>query len=166
MVYRIFVEKKAELAVVQTELEAKRDQTDKLLVELNALGEEYEAYIEQQEKEMYELCEKWGIVLVQAHPYRQSPCNPQYMHGVEINCNSADLDKAPLVEELAKTHDLLITCGTDDHSLQNEYRGGIFVPASCHTSADVAKYFRVQKEVKIFQEEVEKVYKYGTFSGK
>ena len=118
------------------------------------------------QKEMNELCEKWGIVLVQAHPDRQSPCNPQYMHGVEINCNSADLDKAPLVEELAKTHDLLITCGTDDHSLQNEYRGGIFVPASCHTSVDVAKYFRAQKEVKIFQEEVEKVYKYGTFSGK
>lgn len=118
------------------------------------------------QKEMYELCEEWGIVLVQAHPYRQSPCDPKYMHGVEINCSHVDLDKAPLVEAFAKEHDLLITCGTDDHHLDNEYKGGIFVPASCHTAADIAKYFRTHGEVKVFQEDEERVYKSGVFLGK
>lgn len=115
------------------------------------------------QKEMYELCEKWGIVLVQAHPYRQTPCDPKYMHGVEMNCSSIDLDKGALVEDFAKEHDLLITCGTDDHHITNEYVGGIFLPAFCHTAKDVAKYFRTQGEVKIFQEGIEKVYKSGVF---
>lgn len=51
----VLVEKKDEISVVQTELEGKRDETDNLLIELNALGEEYEMYIEEQEKEMLEL---------------------------------------------------------------------------------------------------------------
>ena len=118
------------------------------------------------QRELYELCEKWGIVLVQAHPYRQSPGDPKYMHGVEMNCSHLDLDKASLVEAFAKEHDLIITCGTDDHHLENEYKGGIYIPASCHTAVDIAAYFREHGEVKVFQEETEKLYKSGVFLGK
>ena len=117
------------------------------------------------QKELFTLCEEWGIVLVQAHPYRQTPCNPQYMHGVEINCSTGDLDKAPLVEAFAREHNLLITCGTDDHQITNKYVGGIFVPASCATSQDIASYLRGGR-VTIFQNGVEKEYKTANYVGK
>ena len=118
------------------------------------------------QKELYSLCEKWGIVLVQAHPYRQAPCDPLYMHGVEMNCSRGDLGKEPLVEKFAKEHNLIITCGTDDHHITNEYVGGIYIPAWCHTAADVAEYLRSCESVKIFQDGVEKEYKSGFFVGK
>ena len=117
------------------------------------------------QKELFELCEKWNIVLVQAHPFRQTPCNPQYMHGVEINCTDGDLDKIPLVEEFAKEHDLLITCGTDYHFVERVYRGGVYIPESCQTSVDIAAYFREGK-ITVFRGwdgEIEKTYESTIF---
>ena len=110
------------------------------------------------QRELFELCERWGIVLVQAHPYRQTPANPLYMHGVEINCSVGDLGKEPLVEAFAKENNLLITCGTDDHHITNEYVGGMYIPKTCSAATDIASYLRLGK-TKIFQQGVEKVYK-------
>lgn len=112
------------------------------------------------QKELFELCEKWDVVLVQAHPYRQTPCNPAYMHGIEINCCASDLGKEPLVEAFAKEHGLIITCGTDDHHLENEYVGGFYIPESCYEATDIAKFLR-QGKTNIFQMGVERVYKKG-----
>lgn len=115
------------------------------------------------QKELYELCEEWGVVLVQAHPYRQKPCDPQYMHGVEINCTDGDLELAPRVEAFAKEHDLLVTCGTDYHSVERVYRGGIFIPESCQTAVDIAKYIRKEGKVRIFRGERETTYESSVF---
>ncbi len=114
------------------------------------------------QKELFELCKKWDIVLVQAHPYRQSPCDPKYMHGVEINCTDVDLDKISLVEAFAKEQDLLVTCGTDYHFVERTYRGGIYLPASCQTAEDVAKYLR-KGSVRVFRGEAEKTYESTVF---
>lgn len=102
------------------------------------------------QKELFELCEENGVLLVQAHPFRQSPCDPNFMHGVEINCSDGDLDKIPLVEEYAKQHALLITCGTDYHFVERTYRGGVYLPESCHTAVDMAKYIREKGSVTVF----------------
>ena len=104
------------------------------------------------QKELFALCETWGILLVQAHPYRQTPADPNYMHGVEHNGGTkyGDAEKFPLVETFAKTHKLLLTCGTDYHSIENKYVGGILVPESCYTAAEIAAYIRKVKNVKIF----------------
>lgn len=115
------------------------------------------------QKELFELCEKWNILLVQAHPFRQSPCNPQYMHGVEINCTNGDLDKIPLVEEFAKEHDLIVTCGTDYHFVERTYFGGIYIPESCQTSTDVAAYIRKSGKITVFREGGEKTYESSVF---
>lgn len=115
------------------------------------------------QKELFALCEKWGIVLVQAHPFRQSPCDPECMHGVEINCTDGDLDKIPLVEEFAKKHDLLITCGTDYHFFERTYRGGIYIPEGCATAEDIATYLRKEGKVTVFRGEQEKTYKSNVF---
>ncbi len=52
------VEKKAESKAAQAELEAKREQTNALLIELIALGEVYEAFVEEQEMEMAKLSQE------------------------------------------------------------------------------------------------------------
>ena len=110
------------------------------------------------QEELFEYCNKWGVVMIQAHPYRQTPCNPQYMHGVEINCSSGDLDKLGLVEEFAKKHNLLVTCGTDYHFTENAFRGGIYIPEHCKTAADIAKWIRENKRIKVFFGEKDMVY--------
>ena len=63
------------------------------------------------QKELFDYCQQYGVVMIQAYPYRQSPCEPKYMHGVEINCSDGDLDKITLVEDFAKAHNLLVACG-------------------------------------------------------
>jgi hypothetical protein len=118
------------------------------------------------QKELFDLCEEWGIVLIQAHPFRQSPCDPRYMHGVERNCSSGDLDKTELVEEFAKQHGLLVTCGTDYHFTENNYFGGIFVPKSCTTAKELAEYLRRAGEVTVFANKEKTTYKTEVFSGK
>ena len=103
------------------------------------------------QKELFDFCEEWGVLLIQAHPFRQSPCNPKYMHGVEINCTTGDLDKTPLVEEFAMENNLLITCGTDYHALDRVYRGGIYIPESCQTAKDIAEYIRKAGKITVFK---------------
>ena len=108
--------------------------------------------------ELFALCEENGILLIQAHPFRQSPCNPHLMHGVEINCSDGDLDKIPLVESFAAEHGLLVTCGTDYHFLSRTYHGGIYIPGTCQTAADIAAYIRKAGEVRVFYEGAEKTF--------
>ncbi|MBR2646005.1 MAG: hypothetical protein IKD47_00385 [Clostridia bacterium] len=110
------------------------------------------------QKQLFELCEKHGVLLVQAHPYRQSPCAPEYMHGVEINCSPTDLDKVEQVEAFAKAHGLMITCGTDYHGAFNPYHGGMLVPASVKTATDFAAHLRAAAKTTVFMEEDEKTY--------
>ena len=108
------------------------------------------------QKELFALCEKWGVLLVQAHPFRQSPGEPKYMHGIEHNCSQGDVYKFDLVEAFAKAHGLLITCGTDYHFKENTRFGGIYIDESCQTAADIVAYIKNVKSVKFFIPEVEK----------
>ena len=110
------------------------------------------------QKELFDLCEEYGLLLVQAHPYRQSPCDPEFMHGVEINCSDGDLDKIPQVEAFASEHGLLVTCGTDYHFRERTYFGGIYVPESCLTAADIAAYIRKTEQVRVFNKGKDKIY--------
>lgn len=110
------------------------------------------------QKELFALCEENGVLLMQAHPYRQSPCDPNYMHGVEINCSDGDLDKIPLVEDFAREHGVLLFCGTDYHFPERTYHGGIYIPERCQTAADIAEYFRKTWETHVFYGGAEKVF--------
>ena len=112
------------------------------------------------QKELFELCEKWGVWMVQAHAFREghSPCNPAYMHGIEINCNERDIGNVTLIEEFAAKHKLLITCGVDYHQLWHDYVGGMFVGADCRSSADFVKEIVKNGKTSIFLQETEKEY--------
>ncbi len=100
------------------------------------------------QKQLFEICEQAGILLVQAHPYRgeQRPGDPNYMHGIEINCTAGDAEKAALVEAFAAENHLLVTCGTDFHGVERETIGGIFLPEACQTATDLAAYLKQGKK--------------------
>ncbi len=106
------------------------------------------------QRQLFALCEENGIRLIQAHPFRagQSPCHPQYMHGVEINCTRGDVEKADLVKSFAKKHDLIYTCGTDYHDRTRRYCGGTYIPTDCQTSVDIANFLRENGQPKIFMD--------------
>ena len=106
------------------------------------------------QKQLFELCEEWGVVMIQAHPFRagQSPCEPKYMHGLEINCTPGDIEKAAWVEAFAKEHNLMVTCGTDYHFVERDFFGGIFVDEACQSATDFAKILLSTRETEIFLE--------------
>lgn len=116
------------------------------------------------QEELYALCEKHGVVLVQAHPYRSNtgycedmrPGAPQYLHGVEINCSTGDLEKADKVLDFAKRERKLVTCGTDYHGL-NKFCGGTFLPQSVQSGKELASYLKSAKNIRLFlgEEELE-----------
>lgn len=106
------------------------------------------------QKELFELCEANGILMVQAHAFRtgHSPCNPAYMHGIEINCNTRDLGNVGKVEAFAKEHALYVTCGVDYHHIMHFYYGGMFVPKECDSSVDFAEYIKRSGETHVFMQ--------------
>ncbi len=112
------------------------------------------------QQELFTLCEKWGVLLVQAHAFRSghSPCDPKYMHGIEINCNGSDINNVALVEEFATKHKLLITCGVDYHQVCHDYVGGMFVGADCNSSVDFVKEIVKQEKTHVFYLKTEKKY--------
>lgn len=104
------------------------------------------------QQQLFEYCQEKGLVLVQAHPYRQQPGESAYMHGVEINCSQGDLERTQEVLEHAKANGLIVTCGTDFHGL-NPVFGGTYAPSAVETAADFAEYLKSAKETKLFLDE-------------
>lgn len=108
------------------------------------------------QEQLFALCEQNDVFLVQAHPLRHStvPAISKYMNGIEINCNPLDYPKKNSVIEFAKRNKLLLTCGTDYHSSENVFKGGMVVPDEIETAEDFAKYlFAAQKTTLILDGE-------------
>lgn len=110
------------------------------------------------QKALFELCDKNGVLMVQAHPFRagHSPCDPKYMHGVEINCNARDLGNIATVEAFAAEHGLLVTCGVDYHQTVHDYFGGMFVGEGCNSSVDFVKEIRRNEKTRVFLQDERK----------
>ena len=103
------------------------------------------------QKQLFELCEKNGIFLVQAHPIRHSPepCSYLYTNGVEINCTPGDFEKRQEVIDFARKHNLKITCGTDFHNIDRDCKSGMVIPDDIFTSRDFAKYLFETKNTEL-----------------
>ena len=75
------------------------------------------------QKELYEICQENGCVLVQAHPFRE-PCkiqDPAYLDGVERNFNSGHNNHNENLDAWLKEPErerLIVTRGSDCHSTQ------------------------------------------------
>lgn len=103
------------------------------------------------QKELFQLCQSNGIIMVQAHPFRYHPqiANPAYTHGIEINCSSGDLQYKDEILRLAKQHSLMVTCGTDYHG-QNPFIGGLYVPERIQTGRELGDYLATTQKTSIF----------------
>jgi hypothetical protein len=103
------------------------------------------------QKELFQYCNTNGVIMVQAHPYRYHTAiaNPNYSHGIEINCSSGDLQYKDEILRQAQLHGLMVTCGTDYHG-QNKFIGGLRVPAWVKTGRDFGDYLSTAKNTDIF----------------
>ncbi|MBQ9482300.1 MAG: hypothetical protein IJU84_09060 [Clostridia bacterium] len=103
------------------------------------------------QKELFDLCEDNGIVLVQAHPFRNSGWGePEYMRGVEINCTPPDYARAEETACIAQKRGLLLTCGTDYHGDARPTNGGIYLPENITSGEEVARYLLSAKNTELF----------------
>ena len=111
------------------------------------------------QEQLYAFCKENGLVLVQAHPFREpiQPQNPKYMDGVEINCHPfhGDLPRKEKVVEFAKKNSLIITCGVDYHEAIMSVRAGMIVPDGIETARDFGQYLKGGKTVVKIEDEIE-----------
>ena len=104
------------------------------------------------QKELFEYCENFGALLVQAHPFRlrHEPMDSAYMHGLEINTQPTDLHNKNLVIKQANENGLFIIAGTDYHDNTADNRSGIIVPDDIENSVDLAKYLKKTTYTEVF----------------
>ena len=80
-------------------------------------------------RKFYELCQKNGFLVFQAHPFRvgMKVTNPKYLDGVEIfNGNPRHNSSNDIAEAWAKKYDLMVTSGSDYHEYEDLGTGGIW----------------------------------------
>ena len=104
------------------------------------------------QKELFEYCQKFGALMVQAHSFRarHEPMDSKYMHGMEINTQPTDLHTKNLVVKHAKENQLFITVGTDYHTDIADNRSGIIVPDNIETSVELANYLKSATYTEVF----------------
>ncbi len=80
-------------------------------------------------RKFYELAQKNGFLVFQAHPFRvgMKVTNPKYLDGVEIfNGNPRHNSSNDIAEMWAKKYDLMVTSGSDYHEIEDLGSGGIW----------------------------------------
>ena len=104
------------------------------------------------QQELYEYCQKYGALMVQAHPKRMNFefLDPAYMDGVEINISPRDINNRAIVEEFAKEHGIGVTVGSDYHEAYDGDFGGLIIPDDIENSVDLVNYMKNQKELTAF----------------
>lgn len=112
------------------------------------------------QEELFDYCQKYGVLMVQAHPQRESfefmDC--RFMHGVEVNLSKRDIIKRSIVEEYAKEKDFGITVGSDYHEPYEGDFGGIIIPNEIQNSIQLVEYLNSTKEIKAFIGDEEIIY--------
>lgn len=93
-------------------------------------------------------CDKYGVLLVQAHPYRaeqqHSLKNLEYLDGLEINGN-VNFPSGAHEEDilrLARERNFIVTCGGDTHATDVQLRSATFVPEEICDSVSLAAYLK------------------------
>lgn len=93
-------------------------------------------------KRFYELTRGKDILIFQAHPFRPGmiPASPLLLDGVEVyNGNARHNSGNRLAREYARKHNLLMSSGSDFHQHEDLARGGIIVPETLTTPADLVR---------------------------
>lgn len=134
----------------------KRNYADYLLIGVDEKFLRETPYIcDLDQKDLYALCHEYGILLIQAHPFRACQGHTlkdvNYLDGVEINTAMShmilrgEVSHEREILEIAKKHNLIVTVGGDTHSDRADYEmlcSATFLPDDVKTSKDVAEHLR------------------------
>lgn len=99
-------------------------------------------------KKFYEICQKNGFLVFQAHPFRfnMKVTNPQYLDGIEVfNGNPRHNANNDIAEMWAKKYDLLVTSGSDYHELEDLGIGGIYFNKEIKDGKDLVKELKTRQ---------------------
>lgn len=93
-------------------------------------------------KKFYEIAQKNGFLVFQAHPFRvgMKITNPKFLDGIEIyNGNPRHNSSNDIAEAWAKKYDLIVTSGSDYHEIDDLARGGIWFKEEIKTNEDLLR---------------------------
>lgn len=114
--------------------------------------------------ELFELCEKNDVLLIQAHPFRvdqgHSLKDVRYLHGIEMNACIRYNPEEEKILQTAKEHDFVVIVGNDSHHDKCYFRGAVFIPDEIHSSTELASYLREVKVPKYSLTELDPTSKY------
>ena len=99
-------------------------------------------------KDAYQVCDDYGALLIQAHPFREScrPQDPRYLHGMEVyNGHPRHENQNPLALQYAQENGIwLRTSGSDTHQLPDIARSGILIDGEVTTSRELADWLKTK----------------------
>lgn len=112
------------------------------------------------QKDLFELCQKNNILMIQAHPFREGHrlMDLKYMNGIEINC-ATDVPFKDKIIKIDKDNNLILTVGTDYHG-GGDLRGGLLIPETMFTNNNLVNYLKNCKEINYFINDEVGVIKY------
>lgn len=118
------------------------------------LRENCERFLTMTQRELFEWCDSRGIVLAQAHPYREmcDVMDTSLLHGIEIsNTHPGHDSRNALAVDLCKRTGLIPTGGSDFHYRGGE-GGGVILPRRPNDERDLAAILRERRHEVIFKE--------------
>ena len=101
--------------------------------------EKHPALYESNIEDFYPLAKSLGLLVVQAHPFRNNVCfpTPKYVDGLEIyNSNPRHTDYSDKTAALAKEENLLTTAGSDSHRPEDIGLSGLLSEKPIRSSQD------------------------------
>ena len=100
------------------------------------------------QKELFDLCNKNNILMVQAHPFRPKSvvADPKFMHGVEIlNKNKRHDSCDSLAQNFCKEHNFISIVSDDFHEEEDAGQTAILFPDDTTTIQKIVQNLRERK---------------------
>lgn len=100
------------------------------------------------QEELFALCGRKGVLMLQSHPFRlpTEPGDPAFMHGVEaINRNPRHSSRNELAAKWAEENGFITVAGDDFHEYGDEGRAATLMPDDCETYSDFVAALRERR---------------------
>ena len=107
------------------------------------------------QKELFELCNKNGVLMYQTHPYRNGVAlgDPKYIHGAEyFNGHVNHINNNGMAMEFCDKHNLIKLCGTDFHDAGQPITSYALIPDDINDAKELTKYI-FEKGIEIHGDE-------------
>ena len=101
---------------------------------------------EQELNQVYEDLQKHGMVIFQAHPFREkcSRANPSHLNGIEIiNGNPRHNSRNDLASSWAREHNLVGICGSDFHQVEDLNGNGVSLNSLPESERELAQRLKI-----------------------